>query len=75
MNPKILLGLKSPGNWMLAIATAFGLVQQVRPCLTGHAAAIADAAFGLVGAIGVVWNTLHIHESMMTEPPKPAVSL
>lgn len=67
---KLILGLKSPGNWMLALATVLGFVQQVRPCLTGKAAVAADAAIGLVGAVGVVWNTLHINAALMAQPPQ-----
>jgi hypothetical protein len=69
MNSKILLALKSPGNWMLVIATGLGFVQQIRPCLTGKAAVAADSVLALVGALGVVWNTMHINEALKTVPP------
>lgn len=67
---KLLLALKSPGNWMIVLASVLGIVQQVRPCLSGRAALAADSALGLIGAVGVVWNTLHLHDALMTQPPK-----
>lgn len=66
---KIFLAVKSPGNWAIVLATAIGYVQQVRPCLTGKAGAVADAGLAIVASGGIIWNTLHLQKNLDTPAP------
>lgn len=68
---KLLIGLKSPGNWAILLASGIAGVQQVRPCLVGKAATIADGALAATAAIGVIWNTLHLQKNLLTPAVQP----
>lgn len=63
---KILLALRSPGNWALVLMGAAADLNQIGPCLSGH---WKDAAATVVVIIGIVVNTMHLEKALKTVPP------